>query len=93
MGTLALVTGALVSAMATLLVIGGVIWAGWVAAVAHFIDISVRRGNTDAKPLWVGQREFRNVVGHLAVFQATETGVQGLKVILNGGSRHDGIKK
>jgi adenylate cyclase len=34
LGTLALVTGALVSAVATLLVIGGVIWAGWVA----FID-------------------------------------------------------
>lgn len=34
LGTLALVTGALVSALVTLLVIGGVIWAGWLA----FID-------------------------------------------------------
>lgn len=35
MGTLALATGALVSSVATLLVIGGVIWAGWVAFIDH----------------------------------------------------------
>jgi adenylate cyclase len=35
MGTLALVTGALVSSVATLLVIGGVIWAGWFAFIDH----------------------------------------------------------
>lgn len=35
MGTLALVTGALVSAVVTLLVIGGVIWAGWQAFMEH----------------------------------------------------------
>lgn len=35
LGALALVTGALVSAVVTLLVIGGVIWAGWVAFIDH----------------------------------------------------------
>jgi len=35
MGTLALVAGALVSAAVTLLVIGGVIWGGWVAFIDH----------------------------------------------------------
>ena len=35
LGTLALVTGALVSALVTLLVIGGVIWAGWLAFIDH----------------------------------------------------------
>lgn len=35
LGTLALVTGALVSAVAALLVIGAVIWAGWVAFAEH----------------------------------------------------------
>jgi adenylate cyclase len=37
MGTLALVTGALVSAVVTLLVIGGVIWAGWLAFMEHLL--------------------------------------------------------
>lgn len=35
LGTLALVTGALVSALVALLVIGGVIWAGWLAFIDH----------------------------------------------------------
>ncbi|MCM2340501.1 adenylate/guanylate cyclase domain-containing protein [Rhodoferax sp.] len=35
LGTLALMTGALVSALVTLLVIGGVIWAGWLAFIDH----------------------------------------------------------
>ncbi|MCM2297561.1 adenylate/guanylate cyclase domain-containing protein [Rhodoferax sp.] len=35
LGTLALVTGALASALVALLVIGGVIWAGWLAFIDH----------------------------------------------------------